>query len=110
MLPSVGLAESTEVLRDGGSLCASFQGINGSRYWLVLPIRHGAHKSGQSLGYENPIAVERPFAPEEMQVSWTHAEALLRQFERPLPPEADRKWVQPMYDCIAKQGRWQSRT
>jgi len=108
MLPSVALAESIEMLRDGGSLCAAFQGSNGSHYWLVLRIKLGAGGMLQPLGYEQPIVVERP-GVEELQISWAHAEILLRQVERLLPPEADRKWVEPMYRCIARQGSWHAR-
>jgi len=109
MLPSVAVAESVEMLRDGGSLCASFQGSNGSHYWLVLPIRLDVQGTGEPLGYGAPIVVERPFAPEELQVSWQHAEIPLRQIERLLPPAAERKWVASMYQCIATQGVWRAR-
>ena len=104
MLPSIALANSVEMLRDGGSLCASFQGANGSRYWLVLPVRMSDDHS--RLGYADPVIVERPFAPEELTVSWRHAEILLRQIERLLPPTAERDWVEPMYECIRAQGDW----
>lgn len=103
MIPAVSLALSVEMLRDGGSLCASFQGANGSVYWLVLPIR----LYGDDVGtYDPPVVVERPFAPVEMQVSWSHAKTILRQVEQSLPHEATWDWVEPMYACIEMQGNW----
>ena len=105
MLPSVALAIAVEMLRDGGSLCASFQGANGSTYWLVVPVRMSADFQTQ-LGYGHPVVVERPFAPAEVSVLWPHAETLLRQVERLLPPSASRGWVEPMYECIRAGGNW----
>jgi hypothetical protein len=102
MLPTISLALSVEMLRDGGSLCAAFQGTNGSVYWLVLPVQF---ESGVVKGYSNPVVVERPFAAEEIQVSWSHAEVLLHQIEHLLPPSANRSWVQPMYEVIHNEGK-----
>lgn len=102
MLPSVALALSVEKLRDGGSLCASFQGSNGSEYWLVLPVQR---EDGKVVGYSQPVVVERPYAPEELALSWLHAEVLLKQVERLLPDGSDRRWVQAMYQVIRTLGK-----
>lgn len=105
MLPSVVLALAVEQLRDGGSLCASFQAQNGSQYWLVLPVKL---EGGDVKGYSQPVVIERPYAAEELQLSWSHAEMLLHQVERLLPESADRRWVQPMYEAIRKEGKYAS--
>ena len=102
MLPSVALALAVEKLRDGGSLCASFQGSNGAQYWLVLPI---LLESGAMNGYSKPVVVEQPYAPEKLQLSWSHAEVLLHQVERLLPEGSDRRWIQPMYEAIRNEGK-----
>ena len=102
MLPSVALALAVEMLSDGGTLCASFQGTNGAQYWLLLPVRIEDHSV---VGYELPVAIERPFAPEEFKLSWPHAAVLLRQIERMLPDGANRRWVDPMYEAIRREGK-----
>ena len=106
MLPAIAHALSIEMLRDGGSLCASFQGTDGSQYWLLLPVVIAGPGTSAAAHYGLPVIVERPFAPEELQVSWEHARLLLQPIEDLLPPNANRAWVQPMYDCIRAKGRW----
>ena len=101
MLPAIALALSVEKLRDGGSLCAAFQGVNGAQYWLVLPV---VLDGDEPRGYSAPILVERPFAPEEVQVSWEHAALLLDQVERLLPVGKSRSWIDPMYKAIQNRG------
>jgi hypothetical protein len=108
MLPPVDLVLGVEMLRDGGSLCASFQGSNASVYWLILPIRMRTDAEGNHypIGYRSPIIVERPFAPEEISISWEHATVMLGELERLLPADADRRWVNAMYVAISHKGDW----
>lgn len=101
MLPSIALTHSIEMLRDGGSFCASFQGANGSHYWLVLPvILEGSHVKG----YAQPVLLERPYAPEEWQVSWPHAKSILHQVESLLRETQSRQYVARMYEIIDSEG------
>jgi hypothetical protein len=102
MLPSISLAFAVEKLRDGGSLCASFQGTNGSQYWLVFPVRR---ENGLLEGYSTPVVIERPLAAEEMHISWKHAEVLLGQVERLLDDDSSRNWIPVMREAIRKEGK-----
>ena len=54
MLSSIGLVLSVEMIRDGGSLAAVFQGSNGHKYWW-----EGSVISG--LRPITPLLCERPF-------------------------------------------------
>lgn len=105
MLPAIVLAHSVELLRDGGSLGASFQGANGMRYRLQLPIivgGDGCRKYDQPVVYEAPYASYGVFA---VELSWDHARVILRQVEAQLPEGADRSWLGPMYNAIRLEGR-----
>jgi hypothetical protein len=102
MLPSITLAHSIEMLRDGGSLCASFQGANGSYYWLLLPV---VLEGNNAIAYEQPVIVERPYAVKPIQISWAHAKAILHQVDVLLPDTKDRKYVERMYEAIRREGK-----
>lgn len=60
MLPSIVVVNSVEMIRDGGSLAASFQGKNGSEYWLFFRLLHRTLPTGilERLGYAKPVVVE----------------------------------------------------
>jgi hypothetical protein len=102
MLPSIALAHGIEMLRDGGSLCASFQGANGSYYWLLLPV---VLEGNKVIAYEQPVIVERPFAAKPIQISWAHAKIILQQVDALLPNTEDRKHAERMYKAIGNAGR-----
>ena len=80
MLPSFAALNSVEMLRDGGSLCASFQGSDSCEYWLLLRIRLATVglDMTERLGYEAPVLVDRT-TQLETQLTWEHANALLGQ-------------------------------
>jgi len=103
MLPSIALAHGIEMLRDGGSLCASFQGANGSYYWLLLPVT--VLEESNAVAYEQPVIVERPHAVKPMQISWAHATTILHQVDVLLPGTKDRRYVERMYEVIRNEGR-----
>ena len=102
MLPSIALALGIEELRDGGSLCAAFQGANGSIYWLVFPVILDGDKI---MGYSRPVVVERPYAPQELHISWPHAKILLQQVDYLISERANRKYIGRMYAAIQSQGK-----
>ena len=105
MLPSISLVLSVEMVRDGGSLAAVFQGSNGAVYWLFFPLRHQRLASGifERLGYENPQVVER-LTGVAVEISWQHAIVLLNQI-RPLVPEHyDLQWLEAMSVTASTEG------
>jgi len=106
MLPSIALLRSVEMIRDGGSLAAIFQGANGGEYWLFLEVRLRELPTGEAerLGYEEPVVVER-LTGVTTGISWQHAKILLGQMRPLLREEADRRWLEVMYECTQTNGR-----
>ena len=97
MLPSIALVRSVEMIRDGGSLAAVFQGSSGSEYWLFFEVKLNALPSGQTerTGYSSPVVVDR-LTGTATPVSWQNAIALIHQMTPLLVEARDRKWLQAM--------------
>jgi hypothetical protein len=105
MLPAIGLVQSVEMIRDGGSLAASFDGADGSPYSLLLKVRIGERAGGgaERLGYEAPVIFDA-VSRQEIQVSWNHAQVLLGQIARLIDGEEDLKWLRAMEEVVASRG------
>jgi len=106
MLPSIGLVLSVEMIRDGGSLAAVFQGSNGAKYWLFFELETRELPTGQleRLGYKDPVVVERQVGL-PLSISWEHAKIMLHQM-RPLAPDAaSLKWLDVMEATAEAHGR-----
>ena len=106
MLPSIGLVLSVEMIRDGGSLAAVFQGSNGSKYWLFFELHSRELPSGQleRLGYKDPVVIERQVGL-SMSVSWEQATVMLHQM-RPLVSDASNlKWLDTMEAAAGAHGK-----
>jgi hypothetical protein len=105
------------MIRDGGSLEASFVGSNGSRYGLHFKLISEQGASGEfvRLGYEKPVVFERlEFRQEngfewqsigEVEVSWEHAKVLLHQLRSHLRDDEDAKWLEAMHDVANTDGK-----
>ncbi len=106
MLPSITFVSSVEMIRDGGSLAAIFQGANGSEYWLFFKavIRELPTGEHERVGYERPVVVEQQVG-NEIEVSWQHAEILLNQMRPLLREEAHRTWLEAMYAAARTNGQ-----
>jgi hypothetical protein len=105
MLPSISLVLGVEMVRDGGSLAAIFEGSNGAEYSLFFPLRHQLLPSGvfERLGYGQPIVIERR-ASIQIEVSWQHALILIHQV-RPLIREPRQiKWLNAMEATAKAEG------
>ena len=93
------------MLRDGGSLCATFVGANSCEYALIVRIELASRGSPDfESRYSAPVVVEGPIAATSIQVSWEHAAILLRQVVAMLPAGASRFWIAPMAECLARRG------
>ena len=94
------------MLRDGGSLCASFNGADSCEYWLLVPIQKASFDPAdfENRRYADPVIVDRPFAATPIQVSWEHAAIMLRQIIAMLPADAPRAWIGPMSECLVRRG------
>jgi hypothetical protein len=105
MLPSIGLFISVEMISDGGSLVASFQGSDGCRYWLILPVRLNKLSSGEyeRVGYEAPAVLDR-LGQRAIPVTWQHARVLLAQMHPLLREERHRKWYGIMEEALQVEG------
>jgi hypothetical protein len=106
MLPSVSLGISVEMLRDGGSLCAEWQGSDGAYYWLLVPIQNQEHQAAthELSRYDAPVVVDRPLGINPIQITWAHAEILLDQIIGQLPATKPTGWIGPMRECLKRHG------
>jgi hypothetical protein len=105
MLPSITVLNSVEMIRDGGSLAASFQGKNGSEYWLFFRLRQRTLPSGmfERLGYAKPVVVERQVGT-EIEISWEHALILINQIRPLLRQSQDVEWLDAMQATAIAKG------
>ena len=106
MLPSFVALNSVEVLRDGGSLCASFQGSDSCEYWLLLRIRLAEVELDMTerLGYEAPVLVDRT-TQLETQLTWEHAKGLLGQAQRMQPAKNYEPASEYIDQAISSHGK-----
>ena len=102
MLPSIALVHGVEMIRDGGSLAAMFQGANGSQYWLLFPINVRDLQSGEGerLGYVSPVVVDRQSGC-HIDVPWHYATVLLHQIKALTTEEGSIKWLNIMESTAA---------
>ena len=103
MLPSIAHLNSVEMIRDGGSLAASFQGADSAEYWLFFQVSLSEVPDGtlERLAYQAPAVVERQ-AGTSVDVSWTQAKVLLNQLRPLLRDDAHRGWLETM--CVVAEG------
>jgi hypothetical protein len=116
MLPSVSQVSDVEMIRDGGSLQASFVGANGSKYclWFKLVTQRDSQGQHRRAGYSNPIVFERlefhhPNSFEwrsanQVEVSWEHATTLLHQFRNHPLSDAQARWLAAMEKVATLRG------
>ena len=116
MLPPITAIKSIEMIRDGGSLSASFMGDNGSTYCLHLQLLSEWNPAGDfvRLGYAKPVVFERVCfrsldrtewqALNEVEVSWEHAKVLLHQLRGHLQAERDVEWLGAMEESVNSAG------
>ena len=78
MIPHVDTFFQAELLRDGGSLCASFLDPHGHSVWLLLKVQRESQTSGQSVrtGFHRPLVINRTIGIEN-GVSWSTAKVLI---------------------------------
>ena len=74
MLPPVTQLLSVEMVRDGGSLAATFRGGNSSEYWLFFPVKIETIDPDHETitGWNLPLILERSTGLQN-EVSWQHA-------------------------------------
>ena len=105
MLASIALVLSVEMIRDGGSLAAVFQGADGAVYSLFLPLRHRTLPSGvfERLGYDKPLVVEQN-AGIEMEISWSRAAVLINQIRPLIRTSEDHRWLNAIDLVVESEG------
>lgn len=105
MLPSISVVNSVEMIRDGGSLAASFHCKNGSEYSLFFRLLHQTLPSGmfERLGYGKPVVVERQIGT-EIEISWEHALILINQLRPLLRQTQDAEWLDAMQATALTEG------
>jgi hypothetical protein len=117
MLPELDAIECIEMLRDGGSLNASFVGTTGKQYWLLFSLKSELAPGGRfvRLGYERPVVFERVETRHDatsvewqsvdlVTLLWAEADALLMQMRRLVHAESDAKWLDAMEQVARTEG------
>jgi hypothetical protein len=116
MLPPIDQVSDVEMIRDGGSLQASFVGTNGSKYclWFELVTRLDRQGRRRRASYSNPVVFERlefrsPNSFEwrsanEVEISWEHATTLLHQFRSHPLTDAQACWLESMEKVASLRG------
>jgi hypothetical protein len=113
-----------EMLRNGGSLSATFDDDHGERFILLIPIKRATGRSlGVSrLGYGEPALIDcnpakRPrdtdnvrqsvLSGPAVQLSWDDARRVLRAISTLAAGlgALQSKWLQMMVDVAAREGR-----
>ena len=105
MIPPIAIVDSVEMIRDGGSLAATFHGTNGSEYWLLLKITLQELPSGETerTGYANPTLVDRALGT-SIDLSWQHAKTLVNQMRGLARDDESLKWLEIMDIAIDQKG------
>lgn len=116
MLPSIAAVGAIELLRDGGSLSATFAGPNGAQYGLLMQVilEHGPDGGLIQRGYERPVVFERVEFREadkigwqgvnEVELSWSHASILLHQMKPLVRDEPDARCLEMMLESVRGEG------
>ncbi|MGF6227695.1 hypothetical protein QFZ27_001650 [Inquilinus ginsengisoli] len=123
MIPSVHAPVSIEMIRDGGSLTATFTSDEGKRFILFIGINtrkiDEAHR--ENLGYHSPIVIDADpskrlpdtdsvvyseLGGPSVPISWSEARSILVQVSRligELTPWQE-KWLHKMRDVVNFDG------
>ncbi|GAB2529178.1 hypothetical protein GCM10008940_34850 [Microbulbifer agarilyticus] len=64
MIPAISLLDDCEMLRDGGSLCFSFQDPSGTQWWLLT------RRSESGDGYSSPF-LQRYDLNVKVEIEWS---------------------------------------
>jgi hypothetical protein len=117
VLPDVEVVQSVEMLRDGGSLNASFVATSGKQYWLVFSLKSELGPGGElvRLGYERPVVFERvearPSAArvewqpvDQVALSWAEADEFLTRIRQSVQTGSDAKWLDAMEQVARTEG------
>ncbi len=106
MLPPISFVESIEIIRDGGSLAAIFDGSNGANYWLLFTVEVKILPSGdwQRERYLPPVIVERQIGT-AIEITWEHAKVFLNQMRPFIKGAQDQKMLEVMFTVANAQGQ-----
>jgi hypothetical protein len=90
------------MIRDGGSLAAVWQGVDGAEYWLFFKIKIERRNDGtsQRVAYSSPVIVDR-LTGMHFDVSWEHALVLLHQMRLLVSEDGHMHWLETM-ECTAR--------
>ena len=105
MLPPVTRVFSVEMIRDGGSLAATYGSGNGAEYCLFFPVRIEAVDSDHTRisGWESPELLERGTGL-KTQLSWDHAKTFIGQLKPQVHDPREAALLDAMRDIAAASG------
>lgn len=118
MLPSISTVIDIELIRDGGSLAATFIGANAATYRLHFKLISSCSDDGQYTrhGYERPVIFESfrfHFGEDRVawealstvEISWQHALVFLHQLRGHVRDDSNFKWLEAMEEVAETEGR-----
>lgn len=105
MIPHPNHLLSAELIRDGGSLGASFVDAKGYSQRLMFVVRRRNLSSGYSEreGFEPPVLLDQ-LTDTVIHLTWSAASTLVRALQPLARVERDRMWLQAMLDVAAAEG------
>ena len=106
MLPTIGTALSAELIRDGGSLCASFLGADSATYWLLFKLIIVDTSPGyrEAKHYATPVILDR-LSGTSVSITWDHAKAMLGEISSLLSKQTHHEAVDSMLDIAQNEGQ-----
>ncbi len=96
--------DSVEMIRDGGSLAACFQGSDGGRYWVFFEIcTTTVAGRSQRHRYRTPIVLDRT-SGQHFAITWRHALSFLDLVETFPLDEHSIRWLRIMREVAKTEG------
>jgi len=88
----VNLVLGAEILRDGGSLCITYQGKDSCQYWLLFPIKDFY---APEAGFKKPAIVNRS-TNVDLYISWNDALIHLKQLKSLASKQEHKEFISKM--------------
>jgi hypothetical protein len=106
VLPTIGTVLSAELIRDGGSLCASFVGTDSASYWLFFKLVIVDTSPGyrEAKHYATPVIGDR-LSGTSISITWDHAKAMLSEISSLLSKPTHHEAVDSMLDIAQNEGQ-----
>lgn len=106
MIPSISRLHGAELVRDGGSVGATFADNEGALHWFIFPVERVADPgdgSSRRVGFSLPVLVNRSTGL-EFSMPWASARDLVARLEDFATTDSDRTWLNVMSQIAHGEG------